>query len=248
MQDHSIQHETAVSNSGLPSILPTRQCCSSAHKLRIAGGLAIAAVMVATGALAYSLGLYQNIATASNNSLPIDMLHATATHGGTDMAMATGQLDEDSEAVYFLDYKTGDLSCYLYYPRYQRFGGTFKTNVTTQLPATRNADYLMVTGRANTPAVTSNTRPSQALVYVLDTRSGVFAAYGVPVSRTLESAGQPQTGQLVFVAGGEVRPPSAGGVQRTIPGGIEAPLGAPNMAPIPGQPPVEPEKVERRRR
>ncbi len=32
------------------------------------------------------------------------------------MAIATGPIDDDSEGVFFLDYLTGDLQCWFYYP------------------------------------------------------------------------------------------------------------------------------------
>lgn len=164
---------------------------------------------------------------------------ATATHGGDNMAVATGEVNENVDAVYFLDYKTGDLTAYVYYPRYQRFGAMYRSNITEQLPATKNGDYLLVTGHAITPAVASNNRPAQTLVYVVDVNSGQFAAYGLSYSQTLESAGQPQGGPLVFVGGGSVRAASAGGTSVPPPGGLPgvAPGATPNALPGANVPP-----------
>ncbi len=205
----------------------------------------VVSAVIATISTAFIAGqtFERTFTSASRLELPPELLHATATHGGLDMAVATGQIDEDSEGIYFLDFKTGDLSCFIYYPRFQRFGGKFVTNVTEQLAATKNPEYLLVTGRASTPAISSNNRPALSLVYVVDTKSGQFAAYGVAVNRTVESNGRPQGGPMVFVDGGEIRPPSAGTARRSIPEPA-APANAAPANPVPGAPaaPVDPRR------
>ncbi len=243
--------ETNEFTDRLPVADATQNACSTqtgCQCCRILPTVCIAIVTVSIAIAAYFYGR-QTVLTADtsdNFDLSAAVLNATATHGGADMAVATGLMDEDSEGLYTLDFKTGELTCFVYYPRMQRFGGMYKTNVTQQLAATRNAEYLMVTGRATTPSTGSTSRPALSLVYVVDTKSGQFAAYGVPLNRTLESSGQLQAGQLAFVHGGEIRPPSAGGGRRTLPPAGGVPAGA--VEPAPGAPGVAPPEDPRKRR
>jgi hypothetical protein len=197
---------------------------------------------VLVGCTAYLLGR-----GSSRIELPPEILRATATHAGADMAIATAQMDNENEGIYFLDFKTGQLTCYVYYPRYAQFGAKYVGNVTEQLAATKGAEYLMVTGRIESPAAANNNRAAMSVCYVVDTKSGQFAAYTVPVNRAMETSGQLQAGPVVFIGGGEVRPPSAGGTKRTMPSGA-APEATP-APPVPN-PPAEGEapKAEKKRR
>jgi hypothetical protein len=140
------------------------------------------------------------------------LLHASATHGGSNLAVATGNIDENTDGIFFLDYLTGDLQCWVFYPRTGQFGAKFSTNVTAQLPAGgKNAEYLLLTGRMVQQQAGSNARPAHCLVYVVDVRSGLFAAYGVPWNKSAENSQQPQVGQLVAAGGGQYRAPTGGG-------------------------------------
>ena len=55
-------------------------------------------------------------APATALSPPETLLHATASHSGKSMAMATGLVDEEAEGVFILDYLTGDVQCYVINP------------------------------------------------------------------------------------------------------------------------------------
>ncbi len=114
------------------------------------------------------------------NHLPPEILKAAASHGSANMAIATGPVSEEAEGVFFLDYLTGDLQCWVYYPRNATFAGKFAGNVRGQLPSGKNPEYLMVTGAINPGPTTSNTRQAACLLYVFDVNEGVFAAYAVP--------------------------------------------------------------------
>jgi len=140
-----------------------------------------------------------------------EILRANATHGGPNLAVATGRISEETDGIFFLDYITGNLQCWVYYPRLQRFGAKFSTNITQQLPATKNAEYLLVTGDTQgNVATASNARPAGCLVYVVDVKSGLFAAYTMPWTRAAESSGQFQEGPLIAVDGGQYRAPLPG--------------------------------------
>lgn len=150
-----------------------------------------------------ALGMW--IGSRGSNTIPLPPIMAATAATGTNMAMATGAIDDDSEGVFFLDFTTGDLQCLVYYPRARAFGAHFVANVSTHLGAGRNSQYLMVTGQASPPPTAGGARPAASLVYVTDVTSGMFAAYAVPWNRTAESAGQPQSGALVYVGGGPIR-------------------------------------------
>ena len=176
----------------------------------LAGSLACGLV-VSVALIAYQFGASQrgpaNLAEA--------VLHATASHGGTNVAVATGPVSEDAEGIYILDYLTGNLGCWVFYPRYQRFGAMFETNINAQFLPTKNAEYLLVTGISSSTTTTGNGRPAGCLVYVTDVKSGMFAAYSLPWNRSMESAGEPQKGQMVCVGGDQYRAAIGGGKPKT---------------------------------
>jgi len=149
------------------------------------------------------------------NGIPSDRMHpdllrATATHGGSNMAVCTGPVDENAEGFFALDFVTGDLKGWVYYPKQGAFGGLFMTNVQGQFGQSKNPEYLLVTGTAAPTATGGNIRPASSLIYVVDMRSGLFAAYAIPWDRTRESSSVAQMGQFVFVAGAQIREPMSG--------------------------------------
>jgi hypothetical protein len=136
----------------------------------------------------------------------LELSQVSSAAMGSNMAVATGQVSDEAEGVFFLDFLTGDLQCLVYYPRIGTFGARYYTNVQGQLPGSgKNAQYLMVTGNAISTRSSSNLRPANCLVYITDVHSGMFAAYAVPWSKTAESSSQAQGGPLVFVGGGPIR-------------------------------------------
>jgi len=164
------------------------------------------AIVVAIALAAYQFGLKSR----GPANLQEAVLHATASHGGTTVAVATGRVSEESEGIFILDYLTGNLQCWVFYPRYQRFGAKFETNITQVLPATKNAEYLLVTGDSQTTQSSGNARPAGCLVYVVDVKSGMFAAYTLPWNRSAEAAGELQKGLMVSVGYDQYRVPVGG--------------------------------------
>ncbi len=141
----------------------------------------------------------------SNDSSPIP-LAASSADSSDNCAMATGPISDDAEGVFFIDFKTGDLQCLVYYPRTGRFGARYYTNVRAQLGnAGKNSKYVMVTGAIASRATSGGARPGHCLVYVTDVTTGLFAAYAVPWDRNAEATGRPQGAPLVFVQGGPIR-------------------------------------------
>jgi hypothetical protein len=141
-------------------------------------------------------------------ALPPTLLHATASHSGESMALATGQIDDDVEGVFILDYLTGDLYCYVLNPRTSQWGGFFRHNVVQDLAVEpgKKPSFAMVTGGINfLRGSAARTVPGLCVVYVLDANTGNFAAYGVQWDRTAARAGTPQKGPLVRIAVGKAR-------------------------------------------
>ena len=155
---------------------------------------------------AVAAGFWLGTNRSSPNSLPLPLLHAATAATSSTMAVATGQISDTAEGIFFLDFITGDLQCLVYYPRIGVFGARYYTNVLQQLPGGgRNSQFLLVTGTAISVGSSGGPRPGDSLVYVTDAASGMFAAYAVPWDRTAESGGRLQSGPLVFAGGGPIR-------------------------------------------
>ena len=145
------------------------------------------------------------------SKIPPELLSATATHGGTNLAVCTAQVGDDAEGFFSLDFNTGDLRGWVYYPKQGQFGGMFMTNVQAQLGQSKNPEYLLVSGGTFGARLTGNVKLAQSLIYVVDTRSGYFAAYTAPWDSAMEnSAGAAQWGRMIFVNGGQIRDSGAG--------------------------------------
>jgi hypothetical protein len=123
---------------------------------------------------------------------PQTPLHAVATDRLDTFAMATGPLDENIEAVYFLDFLTGDLRAVALGRMTGKFTGFFAANVAKDMEIEPGkARFMMVTGMADLRrGGGSQLQPSRAVLYVADVTSGVVAAYYVPWSPSLQAAGK----------------------------------------------------------
>ena len=121
---------------------------------------------------------------SGNAALDELRVRATSTHGAESFAIATGQIDGEAEGVFFLDYLTGDLNCYVINPRSGKFCAWFSTNVQKELPVDKSANrasYVMTTGEW-TPyrSGVGAGQPAGCVVYVADANTGNFAAYSFP--------------------------------------------------------------------
>jgi hypothetical protein len=134
-------------------------------------------------------------------------LRAATAAVGDSFAMATGPIDEEVEGLYMLDFLTGDLQCVVLNYRTTKFNAIFRTNVLNDLgvdPA-KKPKYLMTTGAINIPRGYSVARPANSVVYVLETTTGRFAAYGIPWRRELAATARPQAFTLVLLDVGIAR-------------------------------------------
>lgn len=183
-------------NGSPNSVSSASKFCGKTFAVCLASGLASSLALLA------GLWLGKSQSTAS---LPIP-LAAAASDSSDTCAIATGPISDDAEGVFFIDFKTGDLQCLVYYPRSGRFGARYYTNVRAQLGnAGKNSKYVMVTGAIANRATSGGARPGHSLVYVTDVTTGLFAAYAVPWDRNAEAVGRPQGAPLVFVQGGPIR-------------------------------------------
>jgi hypothetical protein len=128
---------------------------------------------------------------------PTPPLHASATHGLDKFAIATGLVDSNVEALYFLDYLTGDLRAAVINPKTGKFNSFFSRNIAADFGgAGRGMGYLLVTGGADMPRGTANFQYSQSIVYVAEASTGLVAAYTIPWSSSMQAAGKTQFGEF----------------------------------------------------
>lgn len=136
--------------------------------------------------------------------LPTTPIHAVATDRIDTFAIATGPVDAEFEAVYFLDFLTGDLRAMVLGKNAAVDGFTafFNGNVLQDLGVdpTKNPRFLMVTGMANLRRGGAQLQPSSAVVYVAEVTTGNVAAYAIPWSPPLHAANRPIMQPLVRVA------------------------------------------------
>jgi len=147
---------------------------------------------------------------------PHTPLHAVATDRYDTFAIATGPLDEEVEAVFFLDFLTGELRAAVL-GRQGAFNAFYEyNNVFGDLgvnPA-KNPKFLMVTGMAR---LQISRQRLNGVVYVAEITTGKVAAYAVPWSSAARNAGMLVRQPLLPLSVARFRPPPAGVAD---PGGV----------------------------
>jgi len=133
-------------------------------------------------------------------------VQASATHGESNFAIATGPADNAIEAFYFLDFLTGDLRAAVVSRRTGKFSSLFERNIQQDFGrATKSPKYLMVTGLAALPRGSGATQLGTSLVYVAEATSGQVCAYVLPFNSSLNAAGKPQQDEILLVEKGTFR-------------------------------------------
>jgi len=133
-------------------------------------------------------------------------VHATATHGESNFAIATGPARNDLEAFYFLDFLTGDLRAAVVNTRNGKFTSLFEHNINADFESlSKNPKFLMVTGLAQLPRGRGNVQFGASLIYIAEATSGEVHSYALPFNTSLNAKGEYQRGSLVHVAGGSFR-------------------------------------------
>ena len=116
---------------------------------------------------------------------PYTPLHAVSTDRADTYAMATGPVDTEVEAVYFLDFLTGDLGALVLGKQPGVWTGFFRTNVSADLAVDPQKNPEVPDGhRHGRPAAGRRLaqQPSSAVCYVAEITSGKVAAYAIPWS------------------------------------------------------------------
>ena len=128
---------------------------------------------------------------------PSAPLHASATHGIEKFAIATGFVDPQVEALYFLDFLTGDMRAAVINPKTGKFNSFFTRNIAADFGgAGRSSGYLMVTGAVNMPRGTANFQYADSIVYVAEAGTGQVAAYTIPWNSSMQAANKTQYGEF----------------------------------------------------
>jgi hypothetical protein len=152
--------------------------------------LLVAVALGAAGGLAFS-GLW-----------PQTPVHATATDRLDTFGMATGEIEPGVEAVYFLDFLTGDLQVRVLGINPKVWSGYFYANVSNdlQIDPQKNPKYLITTGVCKLRHYGGSRQlPSLAICYVAEVTTGKVAAYAVPWVSSMYAASQPQSSPLWLV-------------------------------------------------
>jgi len=162
--------------------------------------------------VAVAIGLLGGLALSG--FWPHTPLYAVATDRIDTFGMATGPVDSEIEAVYFLDFLTGDLRAVVLGKQLGTWTGFFQANVSTDLgiDSRQNPKFLMVTGLCSLRRGGGNRlQPSSAMCYVAEMTSGKVAAYAIPWSPSQYAAGQPQNWDMKLVGVTRFRQPMGAG-------------------------------------
>jgi hypothetical protein len=151
------------------------------------------------GAARFAAGIGVGLVVGLNLSglWPSVPLHATATHGLDKFAIATGLVDDSVEALYFLDFLTGDMRAAVINPKTGKFNSFYTRNIAADFGgAGRSSGYLLVTGFVDMPRGTANFQYSKSIVYVAEASTAQVAAYTIPWNSSKQAAGVTQYGEF----------------------------------------------------
>ncbi len=158
-----------------------------------------------------AVGIGVLIGLALSGLWPHAPLYAVGTDRTDTYAIATGPLDTEVEAVYILDFLTGDLKAVVLGQQGHNWSAYFHANVAQdmQIDPQKTPKFMMVTGVvALRRAGGSRLQPSNSTCYVAEATTGQIAAYVVPWSPSMYRANQPQSGDLKPVALTRFRQPA----------------------------------------
>lgn len=147
---------------------------------------------------------------------PVTPLHAVATDRVDNFAIATGHLDEDTEAIYFLDFVTGELKGTALSKVIRKFFAQFQANVIHDLgiDTSLNPQFMLVTGETIFRHNGGQIQPANSTVYVAELTSGKVAAYAAPWSHAYANSGIPINKPFVLLDVMQFRIPLAEGGPR----------------------------------
>ncbi|MEM9185536.1 MAG: hypothetical protein AAGB00_03475 [Planctomycetota bacterium] len=170
--------------------------------------------VVAGLALAFGVSLGFNARGLKQGDRPLTLppgwpeiaVQGATAQGFDNFAVATGPVQQDIEAFYFLDFLTGDLRATALNSREAKFGAFYEYNIAQDFPgATKNPKYLMVTGMANIPRGRGRTQIAQSVVYITEATTGQMAAYIMPWNSSMQASGKMQNGTFLKIADVQLR-------------------------------------------
>ncbi len=147
-----------------------------------------------------ALGLF--VGVLLGGFCPHAPLHATATDRVDNFAICTAAVDDNVEAVYFLDSLTGNLrAAVLAKQAPYRFNAFYERNVFQDLhiDPSKPPKFLVVSGRCDFRRTGGNQQISRGVVYVCDINSGMIAVYALPWNSQMYTSGKSFNGELIFV-------------------------------------------------
>lgn len=112
-------------------------------------------------------------------------MQAVATDREESFAMATGLVDDGIEAVYTLDFLSGQLSAAVVNPQSRQFSMSYQRQIAQDfgLEAGKNPKFLMVTGQ-NELRGGGQAQFGGSILYVAELGSGKMASYAIPFNRS----------------------------------------------------------------
>lgn len=162
---------------------------------------------VAVAAVAFGVSVGMNLrGRAPMFEMPAMPVDAATAQRYENFAVATGPVDEEIEAFYFLDFLTGALSARAINTRTGEFAAVYQHNVSADFGAdVKNGKFLMVTGSARIPRGRGNTQIAKSVVYITEATTGRMVAYVMPWNSSMQAAGRPQMGGFLKIAEVELR-------------------------------------------
>lgn len=116
---------------------------------------------------------------------PLETVQAASSLADGSFASCTVPLEAGIEALFLLDFETGDLSGGVLGPSTGKFTGLYKVNVLKDLGfktgQAKNPKFLLVSGIAN-PGRIGPVQLASSVLYVTDCATGTTVAYGIPAA------------------------------------------------------------------
>jgi hypothetical protein len=138
--------------------------------------------------------------------VPPQPVFATATQSTENLTAATGFLDQNAEAIIYLDHVTGELSAHVINTNSWQIFASYNykgVNADLGVAASKNPKYSLVTGLLSFKPKGQN-RLASCVVYVAEEATGQFAAYGIPwESSMMNRPGTPPVGRFILLGKGK---------------------------------------------
>ena len=124
-------------------------------------------------------------------------LHASATEGLDKFAFATGLVDQEVEALYFLDFLTGDLTAAVINPKTGKFNSKFTRNIAADFGAAgKGTRYMIVTGSPTCRAAATTSSMPRASSTSPRRRPGRWRPTRFLGTRRFRPPGKPQVDEI----------------------------------------------------